>query len=119
MNRRRKASEEQIPGRMNSKTYCGSILLFLVICHFLSIFVVVVAQKRYDKCNILYTNRTSCNNDNVTFGGCVWCDIVDRNPFCTEIYIAKTFPSPPQWPPWRCDKNITPGPDKTFNLRPL
>ena len=65
--------------------------------------------KRYNKCRKLYANRSACNNDNVTFGGCVWCDIVDQPPFCTEIYIAKTWPHPPQFPPWRCDKNITNG----------
>ncbi len=88
--------------------HCCVALLLVMVSQFIS-------AKKYDKCRVLYTNQTACDNDNTTFGGCVWCDIVDHPPFCTEIYLAKQFPSPPQFPPWRCDKNITPG--NKYNLR--
>lgn len=56
-----------------------------------------------DKCFNLHKTRTPCDEDKTTDGGCVWCDIVDRPPFCTDMSNAKQWPQPPAMPPWRCD----------------
>ena len=50
-----------------------------------------------------YTSEAPCDADNVTFGGCVWCDIVDRPAFCTtKTYARHEMPPPPQMPPHHC-----------------
>ena len=54
-------------------------------------------------CKSEHKTQKSCDADHVTGGGCVWCDIVDQAPFCTELSDARQWPKPPQMPPWQCD----------------
>jgi hypothetical protein len=49
-----------------------------------------------------YKNYSDCSSDNVTAGGCSWCDIVDHPPFCTTDVAARQIPNPPQMPPHQC-----------------
>lgn len=53
-----------------------------------------------DPCTMTHADQKSCDADRVTFGGCVWCDIVDRPPFCSTSLNARTLPHDP---PHRCD----------------
>lgn len=46
-------------------------------------------------CNKQYTAEAPCDADNVTDGGCVWCDIVDRPAFCTSR--DQNNPKLPHW----------------------
>jgi hypothetical protein len=47
-----------------------------------------------------FTTQAPCDADNLTAGGCVWCDVVDHPPFCTTKTNARTFE--PQ-PPFHCN----------------
>lgn len=49
-----------------------------------------------------YPTPTACDADNVTRGGCIWCDVVDRKPFCTTRVDARSHHHPPE-PPFMCD----------------
>jgi hypothetical protein len=53
-------------------------------------------------CQHAYTKPDLCNADNVTDGGCIWCDVVDHPPFCTSQYNARQFQPPPQGQPFMC-----------------
>ena len=56
-------------------------------------------------CQHKYAKEPLCDQDNVTDGGCVWCDIVDHPAFCTSTYLAKQFAPPPQGQPFHCNFN--------------
>lgn len=64
--------------------------------------------QRQDLAIFNVTNRYPCENwgsladckaDNLTSGGCIWCDIVDRRPFCTTRMQANDLP---RFPPHEC-----------------
>lgn len=58
---------------------------------------------RGNACRETYKIQKSCDADNRTDGGCVWCDIVDHPPFCTSYYHARQFLPPPQGQPFQCN----------------
>ena len=49
-----------------------------------------------------HADTAACGADNVTDGGCVWCDVVDRPAFCTTGTAARQHHHPPD-PPFQCD----------------
>lgn len=53
-----------------------------------------------DPCANAYKAEAPCDADNVTSGGCVWCDIVDRPAFCTTTTLARQLP---RFPPHMCN----------------
>ena len=46
-----------------------------------------------------YMTYADCKADNVTFGGCTWCDVVDHPAWCTTRFQAKDLP---RFPPHQC-----------------
>jgi hypothetical protein len=61
-----------------------------------------VTNRQDFACRKAYSVEAACDADNVTSGGCVWCDVVDQPPFCTTKTNARTIPNPPQYPPHHC-----------------
>jgi hypothetical protein len=59
--------------------------------------------KRGHACKQLYKSEPNCDQDHITDGGCVWCDIVDHPAFCTSTYQAHQFVPPPQGQPFQCN----------------
>ena len=59
-----------------------------------------VSVRKDHGCSRPYTDEKSCDADSLTDGGCVWCDIVDRSPFCTTDWNARSFE---QQPPFQCN----------------
>ena len=57
-------------------------------------------------CRHTHLTEAPCDADNVTDGGCVWCDIVDHPAFCTTTIDARQIPPPPQGPPSHCNWKI-------------
>ena len=55
---------------------------------------------RGDACGAAHKDEPSCDADRVTSGGCVWCDVVDRPPFCSTRTNARRAP---RFPPHRCN----------------
>ena len=46
-----------------------------------------------------YMTYADCKADNVTFGGCMWCDVVDHPAWCTTRFQAENLP---RFPPHQC-----------------
>ena len=46
-----------------------------------------------------HVTYADCKKDNVTFGGCVWCDVVDHPAWCTTRMRAADLP---RFPPHQC-----------------
>ncbi len=62
-----------------------------------------VSQRGDTGCRAVYAAEADCDADNVTDGGCVWCDIVDHPAFCTTTWNARSFEPPPQGQPFHCN----------------
>ena len=66
-----------------------------------------VSVRGDEACSKVYADEASCTADQVTEGGCIWCDIVDRPAFCTTDRNARSLQPPPQGPPFQCNWKTT------------
>lgn len=56
-----------------------------------------------DPCTQAHANIAGCQSDNITFGGCVWCDVVDHPPFCATRLNGRNLP---RFPPHQCEFEV-------------
>jgi hypothetical protein len=53
-------------------------------------------------CEQAHATAPKCNADNITDGGCVWCQVCGQAPRCTSDYRARRLPPPPPGQPQAC-----------------